>query len=143
MNLLPHIEKVRLIFALTILLQWSATAGEFLRSSGTSSWNKGGKQITITLSVDSSGGQLSPTVTWRSGSITQSDAMTSTHLQPGRWFTFIENETTIWIFDGATSLRLVLATDKSLTDTDAAEKLRKCPPEVRDALPESVRKKYK
>ncbi len=136
------LRATALLAVFAIFVPVLSNAGEFLRSSGTTSWEKGGKQISITLTVDNSGGQLSPTVAWSSGGVTQTDVMSSFHLQPGRWFAFVENETAIWIFDGADSLRLVLVTAGTLSDSDAVERLRPIPQEVRESLPESVRKKY-
>jgi hypothetical protein len=105
--------------------------------------NDGGKQITITVSTkQDADGQLSPTVTWRSGGVAQTHKMTSEHWKPKAWFVFVESASRIWMFDGKKSLRVLLITEKKSSNSDAAEDLKACPKEVRQALPDAIRKKY-
>ena len=89
-------------------------------------------RLTI-VAAKSSDGKLSVAIKWSSG-----DGVTKA-LRDG-WFIFPERTLhRIWVFDGD-ALSLLKHTDKGLSDESSPDVAKTCPKEVRDALPESVRK---
>jgi len=138
-----HSKKLAVSIGLACCLPGLAAAGEFFRTGGGTTMNEGGKQITITVSTQQDvSGQLYPTVTWRAGGVTQTHEMTSEQLKPKAWFVFVESGSRIWMFDGKRSLRVLLITESKSSNSDSAEDLKACPKEVRQALPDAIRKKY-
>ncbi len=138
-----HFKKLTLSIGLACCLPSLAYAGDFFRTGGGTTVNEGGKQITITVSTQQdANGQLYPTVKWRSGGVTLTHEMTSELLKPKAWFVYVESGSRIWMFDGKRSLRVLLITEKESINSDSAEDLKACPKEVRQALPEAIRRKY-
>jgi hypothetical protein len=120
-----------------------AAPGGFLRAPGSMLLNEAGKQMSVAVSTfDNAKQQLCLKVTWHSGDVTHSDSMESFHLTPNLWFVFVEDASRTWIFDGQSQLRVLLTTEKHYTNSEGQSELNKCPKEVREALPDSVRKKY-
>jgi hypothetical protein len=112
------------------------TSQHFLRTLGSIQLHDATNQVTITATKT---GDKKPSlvVSLHVDDSTSSD--TVSELGAG-WFAFVEDFTHVWVYDGGT-LRLVHFTDKSITDSSSPEVDRTCPKEVRDALPESYRKK--
>ena len=88
--------------------------------------------------VNGTADKPSVSVTWSEGDTRT--ASTKPVLRDG-WFVFVQDISHVWVFDGE-ALSVLLKTDKSLTDESSIKALKTCPEEVRNALPESLRKKY-
>ena len=109
----------------------------FLRTTGRVQVNDTTNQVTVTA-TESSDQKLSLSASWRiDAEATTSDTMP---LMRDGWFVFVEDVSRVWVFDGVV-LRLLHYTDRNQSDTVVSEIDQSCPQEVRDALPESYRKR--
>jgi hypothetical protein len=94
-----------------------------------------------TLKVDAVKGTAdkpSVSVAWSTGN---TRSASTKPLPKEGWFVFVQDISHVWVFDGE-ALSLLHNTGKSLSDESSNEAFKTCPGEVRNALPESLRKKY-
>ena len=106
----------------------------FLRTFGSIELDDATNQVTITTSQSDSH-KNSAFVVWRSG------GRFDIPLTHDGWFVYAEDARHIWVFNDKT-IQLTHHTDKQTTNELSAEFDKVCPKVVRDALPESFRKKY-
>ncbi|MEW6306533.1 MAG: hypothetical protein AB1705_23960 [Verrucomicrobiota bacterium] len=111
---------------------------QFLRSVGSLSLSDAQVHALVTVSK-STNAFPTVSVTWRAGGVA-TDANSKSMTQAG-WFVFAEQPARIWVFDGD-GLSLLERSDKALSDSSSPEAFKRCPRQVREALPERIRKRY-
>ena len=126
----------------------AGTDEHFLHNFGGFTLRDGTNRVSVTASQngDKMGSVL---ISWRGYDSTVSDLPPGDYTVSGSvpiiangWFVFAKDATHVWVFDGG-ALRLVTFIGKTLANTtiSASEVDKCCPQEVRDALPESFRRK--
>ena len=135
-------HRIILAFSLTATLACtSVSAAEsdrrFLRSVGTISQSDAQVRAVVTATARTNA-HPKVSVTWRAGDVTDSASKPMTH---AGWFVFLEKPTRVWVFDGDV-LSLLERQNKTVSDSSSAEVFKSCPKQVRDALPEKIRKRY-
>jgi len=132
---------VRAITLAAALISGLSSAAEndrhFLRSIGAFSLSNAKVHTDVTVSTSTN---QYPTVSivWRSGDVTTSNTKPMTKTG---WFVFAEQPTRVWVFTGEI-LSLVEQTDETVSDSSSVEAFKTCPKQVRDALPEEIRRRY-
>jgi hypothetical protein len=140
-----HRKKLSVAVTLACFVSSLSMAGELLRTPGDALVKEGGKQIAVTVStLENPDGSLSSKVSRPSGDGIASRTFPQ-RLDPKAWFVFVESASRVWLFDGKKDLSVLVMSDKNwrgslADDPTAAEDLKACPQEVRQALPEVVRK---
>ena len=136
---------VSLIAITAVILTTSNThaaplENDFIRKSGQYSLDAKGSTLTITKQPSRS---WSLKVTWRSGEATDTTAPDDC-LRAEGWFVFVEKPERLWIYDGRDGGILLIHSEKqSSVSSFSSAVISSCPQKVLDALPQSVREKYR
>ncbi len=113
---------------------------DFVRKPGQYSLDAKGSTLTITEQPARS---WSLKVMWRSGDATDTTAPDDC-LRADGWFVFVEKPGRLWIYDGREDGILVIHSEKqSSVSAFSSAVMSSCPQKVLDALPQSVREKYR
>ena len=113
---------------------------DFIRKPGQYSLDAKGSTLTIT---EKPAHTWSLKVTWRSGDATDTTAPDDC-LRAEGWFVFVEKPGRLWIYDGREGGILVIHSEKqSSVSAFSSAVMSSCPQKVLDALPQSVREKYR
>ena len=137
--------SVSLIVFMAVILTTSnihaaPLVNDFVRKPGQYALDAKGSTLTITEQPARS---WSLKVMWRSGDATDTAAPDDC-LRAEGWFVFIEKLGRLWIYDGREGGILVIHSGKqSSVSAFSSAVISSCPQKVLDALPQSVREKYR
>jgi hypothetical protein len=129
------IITLTLAISLSCLAESGTNSQGFIRKLGGYPLSDTSTNRLTIVAAKGTDGKLSVTLTWNA-----SDSVTKP-LRDG-WFIYpARTMHRFWVFDGDT-LSLLSHTASGISDESNPEVDKTCPKEVRDALPESIRKKY-
>lgn len=114
------------------------SGGHFLRAPGRFTRLDGTRQVSVSASQNNDK-MTSVLISWHVDDSTFSDTVP----QLGNdWFVFAEDASHVWVFDGGRHwLASFIAKTQADTFIPPSEVDKRCPKEVRDALPDSYRAK--
>jgi hypothetical protein len=127
-------------FLATSSIRAAPPESEFIRKPGQYSLDTKGNTLTIT---EQPARTWSLKVMWRSGDATDTTAPDDC-LRAEGWFVFVEKPGRLWIYDGREGGILVIHSEKqSSVSAFSSSVMSSCPRKVWNALPQSVREKYR